>query len=75
MFLFSLSFFPGLPKLGPAPSIAISLDRPSLQPHPQDLNSLVQQAETVTGDSRTPVCQKCNNIIRYEGLARCLTAS
>ncbi|XP_075901003.1 PDZ and LIM domain protein 5b isoform X2 [Nelusetta ayraudi] len=58
------SHLSGLPKLGPAPVSATKLDRPTLQPHPQDLNSLVQQAETVTGDSRTPVCQKCNNIIR-----------
>uniref|UniRef100_A0A3B3Z9L9 LIM zinc-binding domain-containing protein n=1 Tax=Periophthalmus magnuspinnatus TaxID=409849 RepID=A0A3B3Z9L9_9GOBI len=35
---------------------------PAPQPHPQD--SLVQRAEHMPAAARTPVCHKCNNIIR-----------
>ncbi|XP_068608856.1 PDZ and LIM domain protein 5b [Brachionichthys hirsutus] len=39
-------------------------DRPTPQPHPEDLNSLVQRAEHIPAGTRTPVCKKCNNVIR-----------
>lgn len=58
-------------KSGPAPSFGKVTgpaprgpDRPAPQPHPQDLDSLVQQAEHMPASTRTPVCKKCNNIIR-----------
>ncbi|KAF3849097.1 hypothetical protein F7725_015594 [Dissostichus mawsoni] len=35
-------------------------DRPTPQPHPQDLNSLVQQAEHIPAGTRTPMCNQCN---------------
>nr|XP_020474273.1 PDZ and LIM domain protein 5-like isoform X2 [Monopterus albus] len=46
---------------GPA---AKNPDRPTPQPHPQDLQSLVQRAEHIPAGMRTPVCGKCNNVIR-----------
>ncbi|KAM3599563.1 uncharacterized protein V6R79_007942 [Siganus canaliculatus] len=61
----------GFPKGGAAPSFGRVAnpspkgpDRPTPQPHPQDLNSLVQRAEHIPAGTRTPVCNKCNNIIR-----------
>lgn len=61
----------GFPKSGPAPSfgkvtrpVARGPDRPTPQPHPQDLDSLVQRAERMPAGTRTPVCKKCNNVIR-----------
>ncbi|XP_023135508.2 PDZ and LIM domain protein 5b isoform X4 [Amphiprion ocellaris] len=39
-------------------------DRPTPQPHPEDLNSLVQRAEHIPAGTRTPMCNKCNNVIR-----------
>ncbi|XP_051907729.1 PDZ and LIM domain protein 5b [Hippocampus zosterae] len=39
-------------------------DRPIPQPHPQDLNSVVQRAEHIPAGTRTPMCNKCNNVIR-----------
>ncbi|XP_053734107.1 PDZ and LIM domain protein 5b isoform X1 [Synchiropus splendidus] len=39
-------------------------DRPIPQPHPEDLNSLVQRAEHIPAGTRTPMCNKCNNVIR-----------
>lgn len=60
-----------LPKGGAAPSFGKVTsshprgpDRPTPQPHPEDLNSLVQRAEHIPAGTRTPVCNKCNNIIR-----------
>lgn len=62
---------PGLSKSSPTPSFgkvsgaaARGPDRPAPQPHPQDLDSLVQRAEHMPAGKRTPVCKKCNNIIR-----------
>ncbi|CAN9504267.1 unnamed protein product [Ophioblennius macclurei] len=62
---------PGLSKIGALPSFGkISApapkgpDRPTPQPHPQDLNSLVQRAEHIPAGTRTPMCNKCNNVIR-----------
>uniref|UniRef100_A0A3P9PE21 PDZ and LIM domain 5b n=1 Tax=Poecilia reticulata TaxID=8081 RepID=A0A3P9PE21_POERE len=40
------------------------LDRPTPQPHPEDLNSLVQRAEHIPAGTRTPMCCKCNKVIR-----------
>ncbi|XP_040012982.1 PDZ and LIM domain protein 5b isoform X4 [Xiphias gladius] len=61
----------GFPKGGVAPSFGkvTSLpskgpDRPTPQPHPEDLNSLVQRAEHIPAGTRTPMCSKCNNVIR-----------
>lgn len=61
----------GFPTGGAAPSFGKianpgpkSPDRPTPQPHPEDLNSLVQRAEHIPAGTRTPVCNKCNNIIR-----------
>ncbi|XP_030292138.1 PDZ and LIM domain protein 5b isoform X3 [Sparus aurata] len=61
----------GFPKGGAAPSFGKVAnpapkgpDRPTPQPHPQDLNSLVQRAEHIPAGKRTPVCGKCNNVIR-----------
>ncbi|XP_054613398.1 PDZ and LIM domain protein 5b isoform X2 [Dunckerocampus dactyliophorus] len=39
-------------------------DRPVPQPHPEDLNSLVQRAEHIPAGTRTPMCHKCNKVIR-----------
>ncbi|XP_076019670.1 PDZ and LIM domain protein 5b [Genypterus blacodes] len=62
---------PGFPKGGAAPSfgkvastIPTGPDRPTPQPHPQDLNSVVQRAEHIPAGTRTPMCNKCNNVIR-----------
>ncbi|CAL8405818.1 unnamed protein product [Arctogadus glacialis] len=38
--------------------------RPTPQPHPQDLDSLVQRAEHIPAGTRTPMCNKCNTVIR-----------
>ncbi|XP_041815817.1 PDZ and LIM domain protein 5b [Chelmon rostratus] len=61
----------GFPKGGAAPSFGKVAnpaprgpDRPTPQPHPQDLNSLVQRAEHIPAGTRTPMCSKCNNVIR-----------
>ncbi|KAM7392876.1 hypothetical protein PAMA_007810 [Pampus argenteus] len=49
-------------KVGsPAPK---GLELPTPQPHPQDLDSLVQRAEHIPAGTRTPMCNKCNNVIR-----------
>ncbi|XP_042365498.1 PDZ and LIM domain protein 5b isoform X2 [Plectropomus leopardus] len=62
---------PGFPKGGAAPSFGKVTnpapkgpDRPTPQPHPQDLNSLVQRAEHIPAGTRTPMCNKCNKVIR-----------
>ncbi|KAK1884508.1 PDZ and LIM domain protein 5 [Dissostichus eleginoides] len=62
---------PGFPKGGGAPSFGKVTnptpkgpDRPTPQPHPQDLNSLVQQAEHIPAGTRTPMCNQCNTVIR-----------
>lgn len=44
-------------------------DRPTPQPHPEDLNSLVQRAEHIPAGTRTPMCCKCNNVIRYSNIS------
>ncbi|TKS84469.1 LIM domain protein 5 Enigma -like protein Enigma-like PDZ and [Collichthys lucidus] len=61
----------GFPKGGAAPSFGKVAnpaprgpDRPTPQPHPQDLNSVVQRAEHIPAGTRTPMCSKCNNVIR-----------
>ncbi|XP_029371520.1 PDZ and LIM domain protein 5b isoform X1 [Echeneis naucrates] len=61
----------GFPKGGVAPSFGKVVnptgkgpDRPTPQPHPEDLNSLVQRAEHIPAGTRTPMCTKCNNVIR-----------
>ncbi|XP_026153212.1 PDZ and LIM domain protein 5b isoform X3 [Mastacembelus armatus] len=61
----------GFPKGGAAPSLGKVTnavpkgpDRPTPQPHPQDLNSLVQRAEHIPAGTRTPMCNKCNKVIR-----------
>ncbi|KAM3874278.1 PDZ and LIM domain protein 5b [Diretmus argenteus] len=61
----------GFPKGGAAPSfgkvantVPRGPDRPTPQPHPQDLDSLVQRAEHIPAGTRTPMCSKCNNVIR-----------
>ncbi|XP_016894566.1 PDZ and LIM domain protein 5b isoform X2 [Cynoglossus semilaevis] len=61
----------GFPKGGASPSFGKVTaaaprgpDRPTPQPHPEDINSLVQRAEHMPADTRTPKCSKCNNIIR-----------
>ncbi|XP_061656988.1 PDZ and LIM domain protein 5b isoform X2 [Syngnathoides biaculeatus] len=61
----------GFPKSGAAPSFGKvsnpppkGPDRPIPQPHPQDLNSVVQRAEHIPAGTRTPMCNKCNNVIR-----------
>ncbi|XP_056445426.1 PDZ and LIM domain protein 5b isoform X2 [Gadus chalcogrammus] len=38
--------------------------RPTPQPHPQDLDSLVQRAEHIPAGTRTPMCNKCTTVIR-----------
>ncbi|XP_031711383.1 PDZ and LIM domain protein 5b isoform X2 [Anarrhichthys ocellatus] len=69
------SFPPGGPagftKVGAAPSFgkvtnpaAKGPDRPTPQPHPQDLNCVVQRAEHIPAGTRTPMCNKCNIVIR-----------
>uniref|UniRef100_A0A3P9L8M8 PDZ and LIM domain 5b n=1 Tax=Oryzias latipes TaxID=8090 RepID=A0A3P9L8M8_ORYLA len=62
---------PGLQKMAAGPSFGrVSVpapkgpDRPTPQPHPEDLNSLVQRAEHIPAGTRTPMCCKCNNVIR-----------
>ncbi|KAM4634943.1 PDZ and LIM domain protein 5b [Polymixia lowei] len=62
---------PGFPKGGATPSFGKVTnnvpkvpDRPTPQPHPQDLDSLVQRAEHIPAGTRTPMCSKCNNVIR-----------
>ncbi|XP_029024083.1 PDZ and LIM domain protein 5b isoform X2 [Betta splendens] len=61
----------GFPKVGASPSFGKVTnpaprgpDRPTPQPHPEDLNSLVQRAEHIPAGTRTPVCNKCNQVIR-----------
>ncbi|XP_035990349.1 PDZ and LIM domain protein 5b isoform X3 [Fundulus heteroclitus] len=61
----------GLPKVGAGPSFGKIVspaqkgpDRPTPQPHPEDLNSLVQRAEHIPAGTRTPMCCKCNKVIR-----------
>ncbi|XP_071322941.1 PDZ and LIM domain protein 5b isoform X2 [Trachinotus anak] len=61
----------GFPKGGVAPSFGKVTnpapkgpDRPTPQPHPEDLNCLVQRAEHIPAGTRTPMCSKCNNVIR-----------
>uniref|UniRef100_A0A3Q4GG96 PDZ and LIM domain 5b n=2 Tax=Neolamprologus brichardi TaxID=32507 RepID=A0A3Q4GG96_NEOBR len=61
----------GFPKGGALPSFGKitnpapkGQDRPTPRPHPEDLNSLVQRAEHIPAGTRTPMCCKCNNIIR-----------
>uniref|UniRef100_A0A4W6D1T0 PDZ and LIM domain 5b n=1 Tax=Lates calcarifer TaxID=8187 RepID=A0A4W6D1T0_LATCA len=61
----------GFPKGGAVPSFGKVTnpapkgpDRPTPQPHPEDLNSLVQRAEHIPAGTRTPMCNKCNNVIR-----------
>ncbi|XP_053195362.1 PDZ and LIM domain protein 5b [Scomber japonicus] len=61
----------GFPKGGAAPSFGKvgstapkGPERPTPQPHPQDLDSLVQRAEHIPAGTRTPMCNKCNNVIR-----------
>uniref|UniRef100_A0A8C5DZL2 PDZ and LIM domain 5b n=1 Tax=Gouania willdenowi TaxID=441366 RepID=A0A8C5DZL2_GOUWI len=63
--------YQGFPKGGAGPSFgSVSSpapkgpDRPTPQPHPQDLNSVVQRAEHIPAGTRTPMCSKCNNVIR-----------
>ncbi|XP_033951686.1 PDZ and LIM domain protein 5b isoform X3 [Pseudochaenichthys georgianus] len=66
------SFQPGgFPKGGAAPSFGKVTnptpkgpDRPIPQPHPQDLNCLVQRAEHIPAGTRTPMCNQCNTVIR-----------
>ncbi|XP_069569902.1 PDZ and LIM domain protein 5b isoform X1 [Brachyistius frenatus] len=61
----------GFPKGGALPSFGKvsspapeGVERPAPQPHPQDLNSLVQRAEHIPAGTRTPMCNKCNTVIR-----------
>ncbi|KAM9734575.1 PDZ and LIM domain protein 5b isoform 3-T4 [Menidia menidia] len=61
----------GIPKVGAPPSFGKvggpapkGPDRPTPQPHPEDLNSLVQRAEHIPAGTRTPMCCKCSNVIR-----------
>ncbi|XP_056146361.1 PDZ and LIM domain protein 5b isoform X2 [Lampris incognitus] len=61
----------GLPKVGATPAFGKVTntapkgpERPTPQPHPQDLDSLVQRAEHIPAGTRTPMCNKCNNVIR-----------
>lgn len=68
-FFFSAS---GFPKVGAGPSFGKIVgpaqkgpDLPTPQPHPEDLNSLVQRAEHIPAGTRTPMCCKCNKVIRY----------
>ncbi|XP_053266791.1 PDZ and LIM domain protein 5b isoform X1 [Pleuronectes platessa] len=62
---------PGFPKGGAAPSfgkVTVQApkgpERPTPQPHPEDLNPLVQRAEHIPAGTRTPMCNKCNKVIR-----------
>ncbi|XP_048875528.1 PDZ and LIM domain protein 5b [Brienomyrus brachyistius] len=51
-------------RVGPgAPKGPVS-DHPVPQPHPKDQDSLVQQAEHMPAGTRTPMCAKCNKVIR-----------
>uniref|UniRef100_A0A3Q2QZ43 PDZ and LIM domain 5b n=1 Tax=Fundulus heteroclitus TaxID=8078 RepID=A0A3Q2QZ43_FUNHE len=68
---FQLGGLSGLPKVGAGPSFGKIVspaqkgpDRPTPQPHPEDLNSLVQRAEHIPAGTRTPMCCKCNKVIR-----------
>ncbi|XP_041825836.1 PDZ and LIM domain protein 5b isoform X1 [Melanotaenia boesemani] len=61
----------GLHKVGAGPSFGKvggvapkGPDLPTPQPHPEDLNSLVQRAEHIPAGTRTPMCCKCSNVIR-----------
>ncbi|XP_015258093.1 PREDICTED: PDZ and LIM domain protein 5-like isoform X2 [Cyprinodon variegatus] len=61
----------GFPKIGAGPSFGKIVgpaqkgpDLPTPQPHPEDLNSLVQRAEHIPAGTRTPMCCKCNKVIR-----------
>ncbi|CAF99227.1 unnamed protein product, partial [Tetraodon nigroviridis] len=61
----------GFPKGGAGPSFGKvasaapkGQDRPTPQPHPQDLNPLLQRPEHMPASTRTPVCNKCKNVIR-----------
>nr|XP_054600309.1 PDZ and LIM domain protein 5b isoform X2 [Nothobranchius furzeri] len=61
----------GVPKVAAGPSFGKVVnappkgrDRPTPQPHPEDLNSLVQRAEHIPAGTRTPMCCKCNKVIR-----------
>ncbi|XP_056874832.1 PDZ and LIM domain protein 5b isoform X4 [Takifugu flavidus] len=61
----------GFPKGGKVPSFGKVAgaapkghDHPTPQPHPQDLNPIVQRAEHMPASTRTPVCNKCKNVIR-----------
>ncbi|XP_054896258.1 PDZ and LIM domain protein 5b isoform X2 [Poeciliopsis prolifica] len=61
----------GFSKVGAGPSFGKIVspaqkepDRPTPQPHPEDLNSLVQRAEHIPAGTRTPMCCKCNKVIR-----------
>ncbi|XP_077478052.1 PDZ and LIM domain protein 5b [Stigmatopora argus] len=61
----------GFPKVTGAPSFGKitnptpkAPERPVPQPHPHDLNSVVQRAEHIPAGTRTPMCNKCNNVIR-----------
>ncbi|XP_061731698.1 PDZ and LIM domain protein 5b isoform X3 [Nerophis ophidion] len=66
-----LTSMAGFPKGGAAPSfgkvtnpLLKGPDRPVPQPHPEDLNTLVQRAEHIPAGTRTPMCNKCNKVIR-----------
>ncbi|TRY64572.1 hypothetical protein DNTS_033871 [Danionella cerebrum] len=53
----------------PAPNPTVSLapppERPAPQPHPEDQeDSLVQRAQHMPANTRTPMCAHCNTIIR-----------
>lgn len=61
----------GFPKGGAVPSFGKvasaapkGQDRPTPQPHPQDLNPILQRPEHMPASTRTPVCNKCKNVIR-----------
>nr|XP_057910995.1 PDZ and LIM domain protein 5b isoform X3 [Doryrhamphus excisus] len=61
----------GVRKVAAAPSLGKVTnpppkgpERPVPQPHPEDLNSLVQRAEHIPAGTRTPMCHKCNQVIR-----------
>ncbi|XP_067341268.1 PDZ and LIM domain protein 5b isoform X5 [Channa argus] len=61
----------GFPKGAATPSFGKVMspapkgpDRPTPQPHPEDLNALVQRAEHIPAGTRTPMCSKCNSVIR-----------
>uniref|UniRef100_A0A8C3G332 PDZ and LIM domain 5b n=1 Tax=Cyclopterus lumpus TaxID=8103 RepID=A0A8C3G332_CYCLU len=52
------------PSFGKVTGFPKAPDRPTPQPHPQDLNSVVQRAEHIPAGTRTPMCNKCNTVIR-----------